>query len=228
MSLPLNDGLYKKNNLTKIILLDVVGTEIHAVQLFGLSNILAAHPRWAVNNLIMDKIAIFIDAAYLTKIARQNGVRVDIKKVIESLSHEHNLFRSYYYYCPPYLSNPPTEEEKTRQSGFSKFKHILDQIPRLELRKGKLEKRDDEYHQKRVDILLAVDLVRLSWIRQIQVAAILTGDSDFVPAIEDAKNSGIITKVFYHKSSVHDELLYCCDDTVEITQELLESWKLIN
>ena len=175
----------------------------------------------------MDKIAIFIDSGYLDKITLRYSLRIDYNKLISNISNGHSLFRTYYYYCAPYSSPTPTETEKKMHSNHSKFIHVLNNIPRLELRKGKLEKRGDEYHQKRADILLAVDLVRLSWKNQIQVAAILTGDSDFVPAIEDAKNSGIITKVYYHKDSVHDELLYCCDDTIEITLKTLKSWKLV-
>ncbi len=175
----------------------------------------------------MDKIAIFIDSGYLDKITIKFGFRIDYKKLIKDVSNKYELFRTYYYYCAPYSSPIPTEVEKKMQSKHSKFIYVMQQIPRLELRKGKLEKRDSFYVQKRVDILLAVDLVRLSWKNQIQAAALITGDSDFVPAVKDAKDSGIITKLYYHKECVHDELKHCCDDTIEITNSVISSWKLI-
>ncbi len=62
-------------------------------------------------------------------------------------------------------------------------------------------------------MLLTVDLVRLSCERQIQRAVLIAGDSDFVPAIEVAKDAGTIVQL-YHADSPrpHSELLRACDD----------------
>ncbi|WP_342764874.1 NYN domain-containing protein [Methanoregula sp.] len=67
-----------------------------------------------------------------------------------------------------------------------------------------------------MDILLAVELVRLAWSGQIGYAALVTGDSDFVPAIEAAKDAGVITKLYYSRQSVHDELLSAVDERFEM------------
>lgn len=174
----------------------------------------------------MDKIAVFIDGAYLDIISRDKfGIKVDYQKVITSLSENYSLFRAYYYYCSPYISSRPTEDEKKRIAGHNKFLYNLKKIPRLELRKGKLEKRNDGFTQKRVDIMMAVDITRLSWRNHIQVASIITGDSDFVPAIKDVKDSGIIVQLYYHKDCVHDELIDCCDDRIELTEEMIKLWE---
>jgi uncharacterized LabA/DUF88 family protein len=66
------------------------------------------------------------------------------------------------------------------------------------------------------DILLAVELVRLSWSGQIGYAVIVTGDSDFVPAIEAAKDAGVITRLYYSRRAVHDELLSAVDERFEM------------
>jgi uncharacterized LabA/DUF88 family protein len=94
------------------------------------------------------------------------------------------------------------------------------------MRFGKLRKNSDgSFEQKRVDILLAVELVRLSWSGQIGHAVIVTGDSDFVPAIEAAKDAGVITKLYYSRRSVHDELLSAVDERVEMDAAFVESVK---
>jgi uncharacterized LabA/DUF88 family protein len=94
------------------------------------------------------------------------------------------------------------------------------------MRFGKLRKnKDGTYEQKRVDILLVVELVRLSWSDQIRYAVIVTGDSDFVPAIEAAKDAGVITKLYYSRRSVHDELLSVVDERCEMDQAFFDSVK---
>ena len=78
-----------------------------------------------------------------------------------------------------------------------------------------------EYIQKRVDIALAVDLVRLSSIRSISKAVMVTGDSDFVPAIEAAKDLGVLVELYYSPSSIHDELLSAVDQSFMMDEVLI-------
>jgi uncharacterized LabA/DUF88 family protein len=80
---------------------------------------------------------------------------------------------------------------------------------------------------KKVDILLAVDLVKLSVQHQIHRAVLLVNDSDFVPAIQIARDAGVIIELYYHiPPRPHDELLQACDDRIIIKQEFIESIKL--
>ena len=46
-------------------------------------------------------------------------------------------------------------------------------------------------------MMLGVDLVRMSWDKQIQRAVIVTADSDFVYAVQAAKDAGVITQLWY-------------------------------
>ena len=122
----------------------------------------------------------------------------------------------------PYQSDPPTEEERERYSKAYKFLFTLRRLPRFEVRLGKLSRIGGQFVQKRVDILLAVDLVRMSWDKQIGTAVLLTGDSDFVPAVQAAKDAGVLAQLYYSKDAVHDELLDTCDDCFEITPDLID------
>jgi uncharacterized LabA/DUF88 family protein len=63
------------------------------------------------------------------------------------------------------------------------------------------------YAQKRVDIMLGVDLVLLAAKSRIHKAALFTGDSDFIPAIKAAKNEGVNIHLFHgNRAQVHDEI----------------------
>jgi uncharacterized LabA/DUF88 family protein len=74
---------------------------------------------------------------------------------------------------------------------------------------------------------MAVDLVRMSSNRQIEKAVLVTGDSDLVPAIEAARDQGVVDALFYSPNSRHDELLQACDERYGITRDLIEKTKLV-
>jgi len=146
---------------------------------------------------------------------------------------------SFYYDAPPFQNNPPTEEEKRKLGDFDRFVYSLRQHPRFQVRLGKLGKTINTcsscgnsvpvYKQKRVDNLLTVDLTRAIWKDQIDKAIIVTGDSDFVPAIEEANRAHILTHVYYlraGRTSIHDELYMACSERTEITRDLLEQSRM--
>jgi uncharacterized LabA/DUF88 family protein len=74
---------------------------------------------------------------------------------------------------------------------------------------------------------MAVDLVRMSANKQIDKAIIITGDSDLVPAVEAARDSGVVVTLYYSPNARHDELLQACDERYEITRNLIERIKLL-
>jgi len=66
----------------------------------------------------------------------------------------------------------------------------------------------------------------MSWGKQIEKAILVTGDSDFVPAIYAAKDAGVVTHLYYLKSNVHDELLLACDERTEIDRRLIDASRI--
>lgn len=172
---------------------------------------------------MIHRAAIFIDNGYLSKVV-PNGMRVDFERFCATVYGDRERLRTYFYDCMPYQSEPPTEDERIRYGNYCKFREIVENLPRFQMRFGKLSKnRDGLFEQKRVDILMAVELVRLSWSHQIGYAIIVSGDSDFVPAIEAAKDAGVITTLYYSKKSVHNELLSAVDEKYEMNQSFFES-----
>jgi len=171
---------------------------------------------------------VFIDGGYFNKVLENdfNRPRIDYYKFSELLCDpNYERLRTYYYNCMPF-QDYSTDEENSRYLAMEKFIHSLKRLPRFEIRLGKLERINGAFVQKRVDILLAVDLVRLSWGEQIKTAIIITGDSDFVPAVEAAKDAGVLVQLYYSKSSIHDELLSAVDESFEITIGLIEQSKI--
>jgi uncharacterized LabA/DUF88 family protein len=182
----------------------------------------------------VDNAAIFIDSGYLSKVLKLVfKTKIDFEKFSDALcGADYKRLRTYYYDCMPYQDNPPTQEQRARYAAHDSFVYNLRKLNRFEVRLGKLIyiPSINDFIQKRVDVLLSVDLVRMSWDHQISKAVIVTGDSDFVPAIQAAKDAGILTVLYYSRGhpqiSALDELLYACDERIEINQALINSCKL--
>lgn len=181
----------------------------------------------------MDRCAVFIDGGYVSKLLTNNfgRSRMDYGKFAKHVVDGCELLRTYYYDCPPYQSSQPTTEESTRFAAKDKFFHSLSRLSRFQVRLGKLERRgvspDFVFHQKRVDILLGVDMVELAATRQIQRAILVAGDSDFVPAIDAVKRYGVLTMLWHGPrvrgvgNTVHDELWDQFDERFEITNDVV-------
>jgi uncharacterized LabA/DUF88 family protein len=175
------------------------------------------------------KAAVFIDGGFFGKVLGDLGnPRIDYAKLSDNLCGNNERLRTYYYDCLPYQSDPPTPEERERYSRKSKWIDKLLLSPRFEVRLGKLARRNYGFEQKGVDVLFSVDVVRMSWSKQIDRAIIITGDSDFIPAVNAAKETGVIVALYYYISpnvgvgpSTHQELIRAVDERNPIDQGLI-------
>ncbi len=177
-----------------------------------------------------NRVAVFIDGGYLERILREeyDKARIDFQALSEKLAGDSDILRSYYYHCPAYQSDPPTEEERLRYSNQRRFFEALERLPRYSVRLGRLARRGPDsrgqyrFEQKRVDILLGVDLVLLAAKQSIQEAVLVAGDSDFIPAISVAKAEGVLIRLV-HGPSPHSDLWREADERVLITQQMIDS-----
>lgn len=183
----------------------------------------------------MDRCAVFIDGAYVDKLTQHHldGVRIDFEKLTAHVSAGRSLLRSYYYHCLPYQSSTPTCAERNRFASAEKYFAALCRLSRFEVRLGKLEyrgKRADGsgiFAQKRVDILLGVDMVDLAATHQISTAVLIAGDSDFLPAVETVKRHGVLTVLWHgslggpgRQSTCHNDLWDACDERFELSRDV--------
>jgi uncharacterized LabA/DUF88 family protein len=178
----------------------------------GLGEILA-HSRLKEEAIYMSMLAIFIDGAYLDNICRDEyHLRIDIgklgeeiRKVVSNKSRDNvDILRMFYYDCLPYQSRVPTAEEANRFSRKRSFFYQIGRLPRVKVREGRLKFRGIDkstgepiFQQKKVDLQLGLDFALLSGKRSISHAAVVTGDSDLIPAFETAKEEGILVWLFH-------------------------------
>ncbi len=114
------------------------------------------------------------------------------------------MFRTYIYDC----------EMKSNERLLSS----LNKIDGFQVRKGVIQHSDRGYRQKQVDILIALDMIKLSMKNRIDDIILVTGDGDFVPVIEFVKGESVKVHV-RSGSSYNKELREAADNFKKIPDE---------
>jgi len=187
----------------------------------------------------LGRAVVLVDNGYLSAILRDEFemARVDYLKLSEIVCLGYHRLRTYVYDCLPYQSNPPTHEQQELYAGKIRFFNALSKLPSFEVRFGKQRPRPGGFIQKGVDVLLSVDMVRLSSKSQIQKAFLIAGDGDYVPAVKAAKDEGVSIKL-YHSGAFQttdghtmpkysNELWQICDERETIGNALIDQCKLL-
>jgi len=186
----------------------------------------------------MARLAMFVDGGYEAKVGAASRTWIDIGKLANEIRQRLgaanleplDLVRTYYYDCLPYQSDPPTPDEASRFSKKRRFFAALQNLPRCAVREGRLAHRGQDAHgqpifqQKRVDLMIGLDLALLSAKHQITHAAIVTGDSDLLPAFEAAQVEGVVVCLVHGpKSTYASELRSVADERIEMDDEFMDA-----
>lgn len=123
----------------------------------------------------------------------------------------------------PYQSGTPAWRERKRYAKMDKYISVIRRLDRFTVKLGRLHKKDDDdFKQKGVDVEFALDLSNLCLTGMIDKAIIISGDSDFVPAVERANDLGVDTENVYHAIEFSYHLRDVCRYSREIDDQLIE------
>ncbi len=178
----------------------------------------------------MARTAVFIDGAYVQWVTahRFDYARVDYEKFVAAvLPPDTQLLRAYYYDSLPYVSEVPTDDETERFTRKERWLHAIEHVPQMDVRLGRVAMREDgTVVQKRVDVLLAMDMVRVAYKHLADVVVLVAGDSDYVPLVEDVKAEGLLVDLVYSEGSIHGDLLRACDRRHPLNWDLVEEVRM--
>ena len=190
--------------------------------------------------MVKRDIYFFIDAGYLSAISKFLGkgkpLKYHIGKFAERLAikQQLNLRKTFYYTAPPYQNNIPTDGELKRKARYDKFIGELRKIPNFIVREGRCQKCGDSFQQKGVDTLLTMDLLKIDKSK-IDTIIILICDTDFVPVLEDLRQSGIGVILYYFsdfdrnsKFFMSNHLWKVCDKKFLLKKEDFENLPIEN
>lgn len=184
-----------------------------------------------------ERALLLIDGGYLDFLQRTYGSpRIDYGKMADEICARmgFRLLRCVYCNCLPYLSSAPTPEEQEAYRKKAGFFERLQKLPRFEVKMGRLAFRGmDEgtgkpvLEQKQVDVILTAEMVYAAARRNVDGILLLTGDGDFVPALELVKREGITMGLIHGARSgpqvtVHESLWLAADLRFEIDRSFLE------
>lgn len=161
-----------------------------------------------------ERVAIFIDGSNLYYSLKELGIRkMDFKKMLSSLTEDKLLISTFYYNAS---LNRGIDEKKYWEQ--QKFFDVLRKIPDFKvilcrMRKHKKNGRIS-FDVKGDDIHLAVDLVSGAYENLYDTAIIISGDEDFVPAIQKARKLRKKIVNAYFKSTSSDYLKHICDESI--------------
>ncbi|MFC1682326.1 NYN domain-containing protein [Nanoarchaeota archaeon] len=160
-----------------------------------------------------ERVMIFIDGSNLYYSLRDLKIKkIDFKKMLASLTENKLLVSTFYYNAPLDIS-----VNKKKYWDQQKFFSFLRKIPdfKVILCRMRKHKKDGElfFDVKGDDVHLAVDLVSGAYENLYDTAIIISGDEDFVPAIQKAQKLGKKIINAYFKSTSSSYLKHICDES---------------
>ncbi|MFW9991382.1 MAG: NYN domain-containing protein [Candidatus Odinarchaeota archaeon] len=184
----------------------------------------SAHRDTEKNTFFPRTAAVLFDGGYWENTWRDLGAyNVDLLRLSDELCLPAYRLRSYYFDGKTTLNKRQSFHDGLRF--LSRFEVILGDV---------VEKRTECPHclreiftseQKRVDVLLAVQMVHLATTKQVDLIVLVAGDRDFIPSVEIAKHSGVIVKLVHGpRKNTSTDLRQLADETFELTTEILQKF----
>ncbi|MBI4187656.1 MAG: NYN domain-containing protein [Chloroflexi bacterium] len=174
-----------------------------------------------------DRVMVFIDGSNMYHSLKGifHRTDIDIGKFCQKLLEKRRLIRIYYYNAVV-----GRKEEPERYRNQQTFLASVSAIPYCEVRLGRLVYANwpnSPPYEKGVDILLTTDFLTHSFKNNYDVAILVTGDSDYVSAVQSVKDNGKNVEVaLFGKEQYSRPLREVADRVVAIDGRFLKNcWK---
>ena len=156
-----------------------------------------------------DRVMFFIDFSNISKSSNLNPFfKVDLYRLVLDLVGHRRLMGAYVF-----DSRAPYGVEDSRH-------RLHERLRYLGFRVIARESYDPEKHeQKEVDVAMACEMVVHALRDNYDVAIVVSGDRDFVPAIQHVQNAGKRVEVAAFETAFSNEMKRACD-TYHILDDL--------
>lgn len=167
----------------------------------------------------MKNVVVFIDGSnWYHKLRNLLGVKPPVRFDVRSFAHElvsPDVLIDVRYYIGKVRRVRENTKSELLYANQQKLLHFL-HYQKIKIGFGHLiPYPDGSFHEKGVDILLAVEMIRLAREQTYDVAYLICSDTDLVPAVDECRNLG--REVIYVGSSIHGQsfgLTKACNRTI--------------
>jgi uncharacterized LabA/DUF88 family protein len=173
-----------------------------------------------------EKAMMFIDGSNLFYgcMRYKSGYKIDLLKLREKLINNRKLIRAYYY-C-----SIPIKGDAKKINNQEKFYHFLEyngfkvvKIP-LRIRSERFTCKNCNYKnevekqiEKGVDVALVTDMLSLGSTGRYDIAIIVTGDLDYLRAIDELQRRGINVEIaFFRGYGISNDMIRCADKFIPL------------
>jgi len=179
----------------------------------------------------MKRVAIFIDGNNfyhgLKKIYGNSKSYMDFNfdEFIKFLAKDREIVNIFYYNAPLDISKN-LGKYKSQQRFFDKIKRIPKfNLILCKLVKRKIKKTGEFYYTiKEDDIHMAVDMVEGATDDMFDIAIVVSGDGDFVPAVKAVQRKGKRVENIYLRKNFSRNLKQNCDNFLALKKEILDEF----
>ena len=144
----------------------------------------------------LERVIIFIDNSNIFQGFKKYNIKADYEKLKNVITGDRELHGIFLYEGVVYPMSPEKKrwyEELNKRSGYV-IKVSFDKI----ISSGAIE--------KKVDIKIAIDIISLAYEDKYDTAVLVSGDGDFVPAVERLKELDKDVEVWAFRYSLANTL----------------------
>ena len=179
----------------------------------------------------MERACVFIDGNNfyfgLRKLYGKNKSlkNFDFANFSQFIAGQNQVVAIFYYNALLDRDNN-LEKYKSQKDFFDNLKKIPNfHLVLCKLLKRNIGKTNNFYYIiKEDDIHMAVDMVENACDNKFDVAVLLAGDGDFVPAVNSVKKKGKVVRNVYFRNSSSRNLKNSCNESLELTKEILDKF----
>ena len=166
---------------------------------------------------------LFVDGAYLQcildKYKKEYFENEDFEIDIQNLKSRFYPYKRLFYYdaLPGKRSSEKEEDYLDKRNKKQLFLDKIRLMPGCHVFEGTVKGENGKNRQKKVDVMIAVDMLLNTIRNNMQGATLLAGDLDFKPVIDALVQQGMYTKVICDKNSASKEFIQSADEHINLS-----------
>lgn len=143
-----------------------------------------------------ERVAIYLDGSnfYFKMRSRpmnfDNLTKFDYRGMAAWLSQKREMLSCRYYVGVVRAEEKNQKGQELRKEQQKLFSHLLSQKQNFTIKKGYIMEHDGVYHEKGVDVQLAIDLLIGAYEDYYDTAIVISSDTDLMPAIKKIRSLG--------------------------------------